>query len=260
MSKFTTENRARGLCDRCGFTLQLRELRLLTIRTKRVALRVCRRCWEEDHPQLKQGMYPVADVQAVRAPRPDFSGYPASRAVIVAVSSYLSGSERTFATGQVGNIFFPTEVSVTVGAVGVQATGLVAANVSVYTTYGLTSKPYPIAYSESIDPSAAFNSAIVFNNYYVEPLDVSSAFVSATIQNVLLTYGNYQPEAIDASGAFVSASLQSVLLTYNNYAPESIDGSSAFVSATLANVLITYSNYQPESLDVSGAFVSGVLT
>ncbi len=83
---------------------------------------------------MKQGMYPVADVQAVRAPRPDFSGYPASRAVIVAVSSYLSGLERTFATGQVGNIFFPDAVDVTVLLLGVGATSLVSSGSSVITT------------------------------------------------------------------------------------------------------------------------------
>ena len=32
---------------------------------------VCPVCWEPDHPQLKVGMYPVDDPQALRNPRPD---------------------------------------------------------------------------------------------------------------------------------------------------------------------------------------------
>lgn len=36
---------------------------------------VCPECWEQDHPQLMLGMYPVADPQALRNPRPDRSYY-----------------------------------------------------------------------------------------------------------------------------------------------------------------------------------------
>jgi hypothetical protein len=47
----------------------------LVIKTKQVNILVCPECWEEDHPQLQLGMYPVNDPQAVRNPRPDVSYY-----------------------------------------------------------------------------------------------------------------------------------------------------------------------------------------
>jgi hypothetical protein len=60
-------------CDRCGQRYKLKELKKLTIKTKQVSIKVCPECWEQDHPQLKLGMYPVYDPQAVREPRPDTS-------------------------------------------------------------------------------------------------------------------------------------------------------------------------------------------
>jgi len=66
-------------CDVCGFRYRLRELRNLFKRGKNTNLKACPDCWEEDHPQNKLGLYPVRDPQAVRDPRPDFTGYPSSR-------------------------------------------------------------------------------------------------------------------------------------------------------------------------------------
>jgi len=60
-------------CDRCGQRYKLKELRKLVIKTKQVAIKVCQECWEQDHPQLQLGMYPVYDPIAVREPRPDLS-------------------------------------------------------------------------------------------------------------------------------------------------------------------------------------------
>jgi len=60
-------------CDRCGQRYKLTELRKLVIKTKMVNIKVCPECWEEDHPQLQLGMYPVEDAQAVREPRSDTS-------------------------------------------------------------------------------------------------------------------------------------------------------------------------------------------
>jgi hypothetical protein len=51
----------------------------LTIKTKSVNILVCPECWEADHPQLKLGMYPVNDPQAVRNPRSDVTSFPQSR-------------------------------------------------------------------------------------------------------------------------------------------------------------------------------------
>ena len=81
---FAVGKHAFGFCDRCGFRYDLPDLKTLTIKTKNVNLRVCLECWEEDHPQLQLGMYPVNDPQALRNPRPDTS-YPQSRALFLPV-------------------------------------------------------------------------------------------------------------------------------------------------------------------------------
>ena len=77
-NRFASGKRAIAECDRCGFRVKLKELQNLVIKTKRVAIKVCRPCYEQDHPQLQLGMYPVSDPQALRDPRPDFNGYNAS--------------------------------------------------------------------------------------------------------------------------------------------------------------------------------------
>jgi NAD-dependent SIR2 family protein deacetylase len=74
-NKFSSGKHSIAECDRCGFRYKLKELRELTIKTKKVNIKVCNECWEEDHPQLQVGMYPVEDPQAVRQPRPDLSYY-----------------------------------------------------------------------------------------------------------------------------------------------------------------------------------------
>ena len=72
-SRFASGKRAIAECDRCGIRVKLKELRKLIIKTKQVSIKVCRECWEPDHPQLLLGMYPIDDPQALREPRPDLS-------------------------------------------------------------------------------------------------------------------------------------------------------------------------------------------
>lgn len=79
-SQFAAGKFAIAICDRCGFRTKLKELRALTIKTKKVNIMVCRSCWEPDHPQLLVGMYPVNDPQALRNPRPDTT-FPESRSL-----------------------------------------------------------------------------------------------------------------------------------------------------------------------------------
>ena len=73
--KYASAKNSIAECDRCGQRYKLTELRKLTIKTKQVSIKVCKECWEPDHPQLQLGMYPVYDPQAVREPRPDTSYY-----------------------------------------------------------------------------------------------------------------------------------------------------------------------------------------
>jgi hypothetical protein len=72
-NRFASGKNAIAECDRCGFRYKLKELKKLTIKTKQQNIKVCKTCWEQDHPQLQLGMYPVDDPQALRDPRPDKS-------------------------------------------------------------------------------------------------------------------------------------------------------------------------------------------
>jgi len=72
-NQFASAKHTVAECDRCGQRYKLRELRETVVRTRPTGLLVCPTCWEPDHPQNMQGMYPVNDPQAVRQPRPDQS-------------------------------------------------------------------------------------------------------------------------------------------------------------------------------------------
>lgn len=72
-TKYASGKNSIAECDRCGFRFKLKELRIETLKTKPYRVKVCRSCWNPDHPQLQLGMYPVNDPQAVREPRPDVS-------------------------------------------------------------------------------------------------------------------------------------------------------------------------------------------
>ena len=74
-NRFSSGKFAISQCDRCNFRFKLKELRTEIIKTKPFHIRVCKACWDPDHPQLQLGMYPVEDPQAVRDPRPDNTYY-----------------------------------------------------------------------------------------------------------------------------------------------------------------------------------------
>lgn len=74
-SKYSSGKHSIAECDRCGFRFKLKQLSILTVKTKPYKIKVCPECWESDQPQLQLGIYPVSDPQAVREPRPDTSYY-----------------------------------------------------------------------------------------------------------------------------------------------------------------------------------------
>ena len=94
-TQFASGNRAIAECDRCGFRYRLNELRTLIIKTKHVNILVCPECWEEDHPQLLLGMYPINDPQALQNPRPDNSYITSG----VGTDGYASGGSRIIQWG-----------------------------------------------------------------------------------------------------------------------------------------------------------------
>jgi hypothetical protein len=96
-SRFASARIAIAECDICGFRYKLKELRSLIVKGKDTNIKACFECWNPDHPQLHLGEQPIYDPQAVRNPRPDFTGYPESRARIQPVLS-ITG------TGFIGNV------------------------------------------------------------------------------------------------------------------------------------------------------------
>lgn len=68
---FASGKKAIAICDRCGQQFKLKRLQGETVRGSPVNNLVCPSCWDEDHPQLMLGMYPVVDPQALDKPRPD---------------------------------------------------------------------------------------------------------------------------------------------------------------------------------------------
>lgn len=79
MTTFVSEKRAAGLCDRCGQRYKLKDLKFETVKQRRTSLRTCPSCFDEDHPQLMLGTFPVNDPQALRNPRSDSSELPEER-------------------------------------------------------------------------------------------------------------------------------------------------------------------------------------
>lgn len=72
-NKYASGKYAIAECDRCAQRYKLKELRIQTLKTKPYKVKVCKTCWDPDHPQLQLGLYPVNDPQAVYDPRPDVS-------------------------------------------------------------------------------------------------------------------------------------------------------------------------------------------
>lgn len=71
MGRYASGARAQAICDRCGLTVKYVSLREEVVRGRRTGLRVCRSCFDPDHPQNYVGVKPVTDAQALRDPRPD---------------------------------------------------------------------------------------------------------------------------------------------------------------------------------------------
>ena len=51
MGDFASGRNALGVCDVCGFSYKLRELKALTIKRNVTAIIACPVCWDPDHPQ-----------------------------------------------------------------------------------------------------------------------------------------------------------------------------------------------------------------
>jgi hypothetical protein len=96
-ARYASNRNALAECDVCGFQYRLRQLKPLVIAAAITSIKACPECWNPDQPQLLLGTFPINDPQAIRDPRPDFTGYPESRARIQPV-------DPLFAFGQVGQV------------------------------------------------------------------------------------------------------------------------------------------------------------
>ena len=74
-TRFASAKKALGVCDICGFTYRLRELKNLIVKNRDTNMKACPECWNPDQPQLMLGSFPVDDPQALRNPRPDTNQY-----------------------------------------------------------------------------------------------------------------------------------------------------------------------------------------
>jgi hypothetical protein len=99
MAKFAAGKHAKGLCDRCGLTFKLAELRPQVVNRKATNLRVCRACEDEDHPQQFLGEVNMDDPQSLENARPDM-GLAAQRSIVYGWNPVMC-APMTFSLGEV---------------------------------------------------------------------------------------------------------------------------------------------------------------
>ena len=68
---YAVGKKALGICDRCGFTVKLKDLKYEVRDSSRTGFRVCTNCLDEDHPQLKIGDVDTSENISLFNPRPD---------------------------------------------------------------------------------------------------------------------------------------------------------------------------------------------
>ena len=71
---------ALGICDRCGFTYKLHDLKEEVKNEAFTNIYTCPTCFDKDHPQLRVGREYIPDPQALYDARPD-TGKLASRSI-----------------------------------------------------------------------------------------------------------------------------------------------------------------------------------
>lgn len=96
---YASGKNAKAICDVCGFTYKLPELKKLTVRGAVTEIKACPACWTPDQPQNNLGKFPVYDPQALRDPRSDRNTWAASRAIIVPVVGVHSAAVAGYPDG-----------------------------------------------------------------------------------------------------------------------------------------------------------------
>lgn len=70
-AKYASGKHALGICDRCGLTYKLLELREERVKRMPTGVLVCPPCYDPDHPMNTFGEKSPIDGEALRRPRPD---------------------------------------------------------------------------------------------------------------------------------------------------------------------------------------------
>ena len=101
--------KALGICDRCGFTYKLKELFFEIEDGSRNGLRVCKDCFDQDHPQLKLGEVKTNDPQALFRARPDTgekesTRYSAFNPIGGGATQFGSSTMNLKITGEIGKL------------------------------------------------------------------------------------------------------------------------------------------------------------
>jgi hypothetical protein len=99
MNKFAAGKHAKGLCDRCGLTFKLNELKFQVVNRKVTGLRVCSACKDIDHEQYRLGEIRIEDPQALENARPD-RNLAVQRSIIYGWNPVM-GPELTVSLGSV---------------------------------------------------------------------------------------------------------------------------------------------------------------
>lgn len=68
---YAVGKKALGICDRCGFTYKLKELKYEVQDQKRTGSRICHNCFDPDQPQYQVGELNTSDNIGLYNPRPD---------------------------------------------------------------------------------------------------------------------------------------------------------------------------------------------
>ena len=68
---YANGKKALGICDRCGFTYKLKELRYEIQNKTNTGLKVCEECFDPDHPQYDINVVSTLDAQSLYEPRVD---------------------------------------------------------------------------------------------------------------------------------------------------------------------------------------------
>lgn len=83
MTLYADGKKALGICDICGFSYKLRQLKSVVRNRVKTGLLACPTCWDEDHPQYELSRLRIEDAQAIRDPRTDKVEYNSVRGIII---------------------------------------------------------------------------------------------------------------------------------------------------------------------------------